>query len=61
MKSIGRCFECKRLMSIKILEQVRFYEFHKIENQYHHKLICKSCLKMIGELKWKKSTKKLTQ
>ena len=50
MKSFGRCFECIRLMPVKLLEQIKFFKHHKIENDYHHKLICKSCIKKAEEL-----------
>lgn len=51
MKELGRCFECNRLMLINRLEQIEFYEFHKIIGDFHHKLICKSCLKKAEEFK----------
>ena len=50
MKSIGRCFECKRLMPYKILEQIKFYNYHKIKLDFHHKLICPSCLQKAEEV-----------
>jgi len=50
MKKFGRCFECKRLMPIKQLEEIEFYEYHLISQAYHHKLICKACVAKAEEI-----------
>lgn len=41
----GQCFRCHRLMPIKYLKQIQFYNGHLIKGKYHHKLICQSCKK----------------
>ena len=39
----GHCFECKRLLPLKYLEQIEYYEGHIIAGDLHHKLLCRAC------------------
>ena len=48
----GQCFHCNRVMPIKFLTQIRFYEGHKIEGKFHHKLICSPCKRAADQLKF---------
>ena len=50
MKKFGHCFECKRLLPIKHLEQVEYYEWHIHEGDFHHKLLCQSCIEKAEEV-----------
>ena len=50
MKKLGHCFECKRLMPIKWLRQIMYYEGHFAVGDVHHKIICLSCIKKAEEL-----------
>ena len=43
MLKVGHCLECKRLLPIKDMERVEYYDGHLIEGAYHHKLLCKAC------------------
>jgi len=47
----GRCFHCRRVMSIKYLTQIRYYIGHLIKGKFHHKLMCRACLKAAGQIK----------
>lgn len=49
IKKFGHCFQCNRLLPLKYLEQVQFYDGHIIEGAGHHKTICKSCIKKAEE------------
>ena len=46
----GECFRCKRLMPIKWLIQICFYNGHLIEGKFHHKLICQACIKTANQI-----------
>ena len=48
-KKFGRCFNCHRLLPLKYLEQIEYYDFHIINGDAHHKLLCRSCLKKAEE------------
>ena len=48
-KKYGRCFECGRLLPLKYLEQVEFYEYHIVNGGEHHKLLCRACRKKAEE------------
>ena len=50
MKKFGHCFECKRLLPLKDLEQIEYYEHHKHDGDFHHKLLCKSCVEKAEEV-----------
>jgi len=50
IKRYGRCFECKRLLPLKFLEQIEFYQDHITEGGFHHKLICRSCKRKAEEV-----------
>ena len=50
MKQFGYCFKCGRLMPIKYLRQIEFYEGHFAPGEIHHKLICLGCVKKAEEL-----------
>jgi len=50
IKRFGRCFNCKRLLPLKYLEQIEFYDNHIINGEYHHKLLCRSCKKKAEEV-----------
>jgi len=50
MKKFGHCFECGRLMPVDKLLQVEYYEGHIHNGDYHHKLLCLSCIKKAEEL-----------
>ena len=50
MKKFGHCFECKRLMPIKWLRQIEYYEGHFAPGEIHHKLCCLGCIKKAEEL-----------
>ena len=50
IKKFGHCFECKRLLPIKFLEQIAYYEWHIHEGDFHHKLLCRSCMKKAEEV-----------
>jgi len=57
MKKFGHCWECKRLLPLKKLEQVEYYECHKIPGEFHHKLLCSSCIKKAEEVDFKEVVK----
>ena len=42
-KKYGHCFACNRLLPLKYLEQIEYYEGHITDGALHHKLLCKSC------------------
>lgn len=46
----GKCWFCSRLMQVKYLTQIRYYEGHKRRGKFHHKLICESCRKGADEI-----------
>ena len=46
----GQCFHCKRIMLMKCLTQIRFYEGHKHMGKFHHKLICIGCKEAADEI-----------
>jgi len=51
MKQLGKCFMCERVMPMKFLESVEYYTGHSIETKdFHHKLICKGCLKKTEDI-----------
>ena len=50
IKKYGECFRCHRLLPLKYLEQVEFYDFHIIDGEFHHKLLCRSCAKKANEV-----------
>jgi len=50
MKTFGHCFECNRLMPIKWLRQIEYYEGHFAPGEIHHKLCCLGCIKKAEEL-----------
>ena len=50
MIKLGHCFECKRLMPIKWLEQIEYYEGHFAKGEIHHKLVCVGCIEKALEL-----------
>lgn len=56
MKKFGHCFECGRLLPLKYLEQIEFYDDHIIEGALHHKLLCRACKNKAEEI-FKKNTK----
>ena len=49
-KQFGHCFECGRLMPIKWLRQIEYYEHHFAPGETHHKLVCLGCIKKAEEL-----------
>jgi len=50
LKKYGRCFNCNRMMSMKYLEQIEYYNGHKIEGSFHHNLICRTCKKKANQI-----------
>ena len=50
MIKLGHCFECKRLMPIKWLRQIEYYEGHFAKGDIHHELCCPSCIEKAEEL-----------
>ncbi len=46
----GRCFNCNRLIPMKYLTQIEYYDGHGIEGSFHHKLICKTCKEKADEV-----------
>lgn len=46
----GQCFHCHRIMPVKYLTQIRFYEGHKHIGKFHHKLICIGCKEAADEI-----------
>ena len=50
IKKYGRCFECNRLLPLKYLEQIEFYEYHIINGEFHHHLLCQACAKKADEV-----------
>jgi len=46
----GQCFHCNRIMPIKRLVQIRFYEGHLIKGKFHHKLLCQACKKAANQI-----------
>lgn len=46
----GICFHCQRIMPIKYLTQIRFYEGHKHIGKFHHKLFCVGCKEAADEI-----------
>lgn len=42
---LGKCFHCKRTMTIDVLEQIEYYEGHLTQGSFHHHLICQACKK----------------
>ena len=50
MKKFGHCFECERLLPVELLEQVEYFKSHLVEGSFHHKLICKACIKKAEEV-----------
>ena len=49
-KKYGHCFVCDRLLPLKYLEQVEYYEGHIIAGAMHHKLLCRACKKKAEEV-----------
>ena len=49
IKKFGHCFECKRLLPLKYLEQIEYYKDHIILGAGHHKLLCRACRKKAEE------------
>jgi len=49
IKKFGRCFKCKRLLPLKYLEQIEYYDNHIVHGGGHHKLLCKACRKKAEE------------
>jgi len=49
---LGHCFNptCRRLMPIKWLRQIEYYEGHFTPGETHHKLCCLGCIKKAEEL-----------
>jgi len=47
---LGHCFECHRLMPIKWLRQIEYYEGHFAIGEMHHKLVCLGCVHKAEEL-----------
>ncbi|GAH14844.1 unnamed protein product, partial [marine sediment metagenome] len=43
IKRYGHCFACNRLLPLKYLEQIEYYDGHIIKGALHHKLLCQSC------------------
>ena len=43
MKKFGHCFQCNRLLPLKYLEQIEYYDGHITEGAFHHKLLCRAC------------------
>lgn len=43
LKGYDHCFECGRLLDIKFLSQVPYFNGHLIKGSIHHKTICQSC------------------
>lgn len=50
MKKFGHCLECNRLLPIKYLERVQYYDGHLIRGAYHHKLLCQACMRKAEEV-----------
>jgi hypothetical protein len=50
IKKFGKCFECGRLMKIERLRQIQFFDFHLTDGDYHHKLVCDSCITKAEEI-----------
>lgn len=50
MEKYGHCFECRRLLPLKYLEQIEYYGCHISDGSFHHKLLCKSCKKKAEEV-----------
>jgi len=50
MIKLGFCFACKRLMPIKWLRQIEYYENHFAPGEIHHQLCCLSCVHKAEEL-----------
>ena len=49
MKKYGCCYNCRRIVSANVLDQILFYEFHKHNGSFHHKLLCWTCIKKADE------------
>ena len=47
---LGYCFACNRLMPIKWLIPIEYYEGHFAKGDIHHKLCCQSCVEKAIEL-----------
>ena len=50
MKKLGRCYGCKRIMPIRVLEQTEFSDGHLRKGSFHHQTMCISCLGKSEEL-----------
>ena len=50
MKKFGHCLECNRLLPIKFLQRVEYYDGHLINGAMHHKLLCDSCMEKAEEV-----------
>ena len=50
MKKLGRCYGCKRIMPIRVLEQVEFSDGHLRKGCFHHQTMCLTCLGKAEEL-----------
>lgn len=50
IKRFGRCFNCNRLLPLKYLEQIEYFDNHITEGGFHHKLLCRSCKKKAEEV-----------
>jgi len=50
MKRYGKCFACKRIMEVRTLVQVEFYEGHLHFGSYHHRTMCFACEAKADEL-----------
>lgn len=57
IKKFGRCFNCGRLLPLKYLEQIEYFENHIGNGDFHHKTICWSCRKKAEEVFEKEETK----
>jgi len=49
IKRYGRCFQCNRLLPLKYLEQIEFYDGHIGNGMGHHKTVCKACINKAEE------------
>ena len=51
MKEYGHCLECKRLLQVKYLIRVKYWDGHLgIKGGFHHKLLCRTCEEKADEV-----------
>jgi len=50
MKRFGHCLQCKRLLPLKYLSRIEYYNGHIVPGAFHHELLCDACMEKAEEV-----------